>query len=253
VSIEESEELQGPIGSTCKRRSPNNPSNKRRMVKYKQERAKQAVHADYLGPSPIFDDRQFARFFRITPNIAEWIVSFLAKHEPSFWTKTYDCTGKPSIDPHVKFIAAQNNLCYGVSFSAFQDYFQMGDSTAWLCVSKITRCIVDCPNIAEIYLRKMNKHDARKTAELHRCHHNDHGMLGSLDVMKVHSGETAQCLRKGNFSGRRGFPQLAWKRFVITTFGSGTTVSVLQVRSMASLYGREALCLNHFRMVRFRN
>ena len=87
VCIKESEELQGRIGSTRKRRSPNTQSNKRRMVKYDRERAKRAVHADYLGPSPIFDDRQFARFFRITPSIAEWIVSCLAKHEPSFLPK----------------------------------------------------------------------------------------------------------------------------------------------------------------------
>ena len=40
VCIEESEELQDRIGSTRKRRSPNNQSNKRRMVEYDRERAK---------------------------------------------------------------------------------------------------------------------------------------------------------------------------------------------------------------------
>ena len=74
VCIEESKELQGRIGSTRKRQSTNNPSNKHRMVKYDRERAKQVVHADYLRPSPIFDDRQFARFFCITPSRMDHIM-----------------------------------------------------------------------------------------------------------------------------------------------------------------------------------
>ena len=58
----------------------------------------------------------------------------------------------------------------------------------------------------------MNKHDARKTAELHRCHHNDHGMLGSLDVMKVHWGNCPMSW-KGQFQGKEGVPTIGLEAF----------------------------------------
>ena len=88
----------------------------------------------------------------------------------------------------------------------------MGDRTARLCVSKLTRGIVNCPGIADIYLRKMNKHDARKTAELHHCHHNVHGMLGSLDVMKVHWGNCPTSWN-GQFQGKEGVPTIGLAAF----------------------------------------
>ena len=86
VCIEESEELQDSLQSSPKRcATANDKSNKKRkLVEYDRERAKQAVHHDYLSPSPIFDDRQFVRFFRITRSKVEWILSCLAKHEPEF-------------------------------------------------------------------------------------------------------------------------------------------------------------------------
>ena len=117
----------------------------------------------------------------------EFILSNLAHHDP-YWTQTYDCCGKPSIAPAVKFLAAQKMLCYGVSFSAFQDYFQMGDSTARECVSKMTRGIVECPAIAVVYLRSMTPLDAKRVAAMHTDQHGVDGMLGSLDVTKIHWG-----------------------------------------------------------------
>ena len=192
-------------------RSLENSSGKKQMVKYNRARAKQAVLDDYLGPIPIFKDRQFERVFRIAKSKAEWIIGNLAKYDP-FWTQTYDAIGRPSIAPEVKFLAAQKKLCYGVSFSAFQDYFQMGDSTARLCVSKLTRGIVNCPEIADVYLRNMTRSDAKKTTELHQDKHEIDGMLGSLDVMKVHWGN-CPIAWKGQFKGKEGVPTIGLEAF----------------------------------------
>jgi len=41
-----------------------------------------------------------------------------------------DCYGKLSIDPVDNYIVAQKLICYDVSFSAFKDYYQMGETTA---------------------------------------------------------------------------------------------------------------------------
>ena len=78
---------------------------------------------------PRFDDRQFERTFRLKRHMVEDILNKLASYNP-FWTDSRGCCGELSISPHVKFFAAQKMICYGVSFSTFKDYFQMGESTA---------------------------------------------------------------------------------------------------------------------------
>ena len=137
-----------------------------------------------MGPTPTFKDRQFERMFRITRTMADRLISCLAKAD-SFFTQTYDACRNPSIAPVVKFLAGMKRLCYGVSFSAFQDYFQMGESTARLCVSRLTRGIVQCPEIRDVFLRPWSRADARRVCSMHEEQHGIPGMLGSLDVMKL--------------------------------------------------------------------
>ena len=182
------------------------PPPKRRRIKYDRERARNAVMVDYMGPNPIFPDHQFERTFRITKSHVEDIVSILAKYD-TYWTETYDAIGRASISPYVKFLCAQKKLCYGVSFSAFQDYFQMGESSAREAVSKLTRGIVNCPEINEVYLRPMSRADARRVVAMHKEQHGVDGLLGSLDVMKVHWGNCPAAW-KGQFLGKEGVPTI---------------------------------------------
>jgi hypothetical protein len=75
-------------------------------------------------------------------------------------------------------------LAFGVSASAFVDYFQMGVITCRLCFQKL------CERISEKvfcskYLRVMNPGNAHRVTELHLNQHGVDGMLGSLDCMHV--------------------------------------------------------------------
>ena len=117
----------------------------------------------------------------------EFILSNLAHHD-LYWTQTYDCYGKLFIAPAVKFLAAQKMLCCGISLSNFQYYFQMSDRTAQECVSKMTRDVVKCPAIADIYLRSMTQSDAKRVAEIRKAQHGVDIMLGSLYITKIHWG-----------------------------------------------------------------
>ena len=89
------------------------------------------------------------------------IINNLAKQN-KFWTQSMDSVNQLSISPHVKFLMAMKWICYGVSFSTFQDYLQMGELTARLCVAK---GIMECPDIAEIYLRTPTREGATNTLE----------------------------------------------------------------------------------------
>ena len=98
-------------------------------------------------------------------------------------------------------------ICYDVSFSAFKDYFQMGESTARLCMRKLVRGIVECSSISEVYLHTPTKSDAFKIESLHKKVHDLSGCLGSLDVTKIHWGQCPAGWR-GQFQGKEGYPTI---------------------------------------------
>ncbi len=122
---------------------------KRKMVEYDRHRASKCVRSDWLCPCPTFDDRQFERTFHIKRSMVEDIICHLTAFD-SFWLQSIDCCGRQSIDPIVKFLSAQKLICYGVSFSAFKDYVQTAESTARLCLRKLTREIVMCSALSNI-------------------------------------------------------------------------------------------------------
>jgi hypothetical protein len=138
--------------------------------------------------------------------MVEKIVSSLAVFD-RFWVSSIDCCGRPSIDPLVKFLTAQKMICYGVSYSAFKDYCQMGESTARKCMNKLTRGIVECEEISGVYLRYPTKNDAKKIVSLHKKVYGIDGCLGCLDVTKIH-WSACPVAWKGQFEGKEGYPTI---------------------------------------------
>ena len=110
---------------------------KRKMVDFDRERASKCVRSDWFCLLPRFDDRQFERTFHLKRSMVEKMVSSLTDFDP-FWLSSVDCCGRMSIDLLVKFLAAQKMICYGISDSAFKDYFQMGERTARLFLGQLT-------------------------------------------------------------------------------------------------------------------
>jgi hypothetical protein len=142
------------------------PRKKRKYVRYKRERAKQAVREDYMGPTPIFDDCQFECVFRVTRTMAQAILEEVASMNP-FFTQTSDALNCPGICPQVKLLMGLKVMAYGVSPSAFQDYFQMGEATGLLCVKSLASAICSSATFQQQYFRPMNRVDARRVSQLH--------------------------------------------------------------------------------------
>lgn len=91
----------------------------------------------------------------------------LAKHN-MFWTQSVDATNRQSISLYIKFLTAMKLSCSGVSFLAFQYCFQMDESMARLCASNLAKGIVECPDIADIYLHIPSWHNARHIVMIHK-------------------------------------------------------------------------------------
>jgi hypothetical protein len=111
-------------------------------------------------------------------------------------------------------------VCYGVSFSAFSDYYQMGASTTKLCLTKLCQSIVKCPAISNYYLQRPTKSDAKKFINLHKSVHGIDGCRGSLEVTKIIGMHVR---RLGKDEGKEGYPM----QLQTTTYGFGTMLLVL--------------------------
>ena len=90
---------------------------------------------DYLGPSPIFDDKQFQQVFQITRTIYQRICSICCEADAFFWSGI-DCTNCMAIDVDVKILVGLKILAYSVLGSTYQDYFQMYQIVLNFAISK---------------------------------------------------------------------------------------------------------------------
>jgi len=200
--------------SLCKRKQPDNGDadgneqpKKKKYVRYNRERANQCVMQDYLGPNPTFDDRQFERVFCITRQMYERIRRICCTTD-SLFTTGVDCTGHHAIYTDVKILAALKKMAYGVSSSAFIDYFQMGELMAELCCKKVAHAISHCRELWERYLRIPTREDARRISLLHQLVHGVVGMLRSLDCMHVPWKNCPVAYQGQYTNGKQGHPTI---------------------------------------------
>lgn len=184
---------------------------KRRCFNWNWERARRAVIEDYYGPTPRFNDRQFERVFRVTREITNRLLT-ICQASDSFFREREDATGRRPICPKVKILMGLKLLAYGVSPSAFQDYLQMGETTARLCMKKLCFAIFNSNEVKDIFLRDMNRADAMKVAQLHLDQHGVDGMIGSLDCMHIY-WKNCPVGWQGQFSGAKEAPTIVLEAF----------------------------------------
>jgi hypothetical protein len=127
-------------------------------------RARAAVEQDYLGAKATFSSSQFQRVFRVSQTVVERIIQIAGASSP-FFCNCGNAVGKASIASHVKVLMGIKLMAYGVSPSAFQDYFQMGESTAMSCMKQLAFILANDPGVKAEFLCPMSKHDAKSVVE----------------------------------------------------------------------------------------
>jgi hypothetical protein len=121
-----------------------------------------------------------------------------------FFTQHIYPSGRLGVCPKAKMLIAMKLIGYGISPSGFQDYFQMGITTARKSMLKFLR-IISCSALRDIYLRSMTREDAKRVSAMHRAKHGVNGMLGSLDCMHVH-WKNCPVLKQGHYKGAKHKP-----------------------------------------------
>jgi hypothetical protein len=157
---------------------------KRVYIKYDCKRSRAAVIQDYFGPTPIFNDQQFERFFWISKGIAQIILEECGRIN-LFFRDGIDASNRRSICVKVKFLMALKCLTFGVSPACFQDSFQMGELTGILCIKHFCRVLCQQGLFRQTYLRQMSHFDAIRVTGLHKQQHGIDGLIGSLDCMHI--------------------------------------------------------------------
>jgi hypothetical protein len=104
-------------------------------------------------------------------------------------------------------------ICYGILGNAFIDYHQFGETTSHQCVHHLVTGFVTCAALAEVHLWRPTKSDAHNVTIMHKNVHKMPGMLGSLDVTKVHWKNCPTAL-KGQYQGREKYATIALESIV---------------------------------------
>ena len=167
---------------------------------------------DYISPTPIFNNCQFARIFYVSRTTANRLFALLAQDDPFFQERIQLGTGQRSICPNVKFLCELKCIAYGMLPSAFLDYFQMGETTARECIKRVAFGISNNAYLRSKYLRSMTRSDARKASALHLATHGVAGMIGSMDCMHV-GWKNCPVAWQGQYEGKEGKPTLVLEAF----------------------------------------
>jgi hypothetical protein len=156
------------------------PPQKKRYIKWDRDRARHCIMDDYLGDLPRFSLDDFKRIFRISRHRYEEIRSYLCRTD-SFFQAGYDAYKRQKVSADAKILITLKYLAYGCSINSFRDYFQMGESTAMMCVKKVTKLMSSSTEFRSRFLPAITPADAKQLEALHHKQHGVRGMIGSLD------------------------------------------------------------------------
>ena len=197
----------------CTGRRLGEPRKKRKVTRFDWERARKCVLDDYLAQVPRFDDKQFSRVFRISPVCFEE-VRLAAGRGDVFFRESWDVVKqRRGICPNVRILLGLKVFGFGISGIAFQDYFQIGESTARQCVQRLARIIAKDEDLRRKYRPdQITREQAQRITRLHEQKFGVPGMLGFLDCMHVF-WKNCPVAYQGHYTGKEKKPSLVLEAF----------------------------------------
>jgi hypothetical protein len=182
------------------------PRSKRTL--FKHEEALDCIKRDYLGPQPLFDDRQFELMFRISPRRFQRLMEDICNsnfEEKNFFMNNKSATGLIGASLEAKLLLPLKCIAYGVPAHAFRDYFQMSQTLARECCFKFDQIMLKV--YEQEYLRLPTAADLKAITKLHKTVHGVDGMFGSLDCCHTF-WKNCPMGWQGSFQGKEGKPTI---------------------------------------------
>jgi len=161
-----------------------NASRKLTKKEFDCDQARMCVCQDCIGSDPLFG-RQFEHVFRVTRAIFQQVWDVAAKSD-SFFAHLINQLTRKVIFPEVKVSMGFKLLAFGISPIAFSDCFQMGETAACKCVTKLAHAVSHDKDLWSKCLRKPTKADTKAISDPHEQQFGCAGTMGCLGCMHVH-------------------------------------------------------------------
>ncbi len=127
--------------------------------------------------------------------------------EDADWHDGFDCTKQTKIRPEVKLLVCLKVASFGVSFSTFWDYFQIGERSVREALSKLAQGDFRSKEISQKFMWQMTKSIVQNVTNSHKKQHCVNGMVGCLDCMHIKWDNCPNSLH-GQHTGKGGVPAL---------------------------------------------
>ena len=154
-------------------------------------------------PGPIYREKSFIRRYRMTKSLFLRIVDALGQHDV-FFTKRQNAAKHPGIAPQLKVAAAIRQLAQSCASDDVDEYLQMGESTAAVCLERF------CKGIRAIYEKEWLRPPNEEELELILAQSEARGfpgMIGSIDCMHWPWDKCPNAY-KGQYQGKEGVPTI---------------------------------------------
>ncbi|KAI2502215.1 Plant transposon protein [Fragilaria crotonensis] len=112
------------------------PNLERHRVRYSH-----LLYNDFWGPTPVYDDLYFKKFFKLPKGLFDNIVEELSNRDPYFLQKQ-DAAGKLGLSTLQKVCSAVRLLTSGVSPMEHDDKYRMAASTGMQCLKRFCHAII---------------------------------------------------------------------------------------------------------------
>jgi hypothetical protein len=177
------------------------PRNPRR--EFDHDRAYNAIMKDFLGPEPMFTEKEFISIYRISIARFNRIKKDVLEAKIPYYCKIVEVTGRKGPSLEARLLLPLRVLAYGVAAYAFFDYFQISKAMCRVALAEFDQMMKQLYQ-AE-YLRIPTAEDLINISRLHKEAHKFDGMFGSLDCMHV-VWNKCPVAWQGSFKGAKGKP-----------------------------------------------
>lgn len=137
------------------------------------------LHNDYFSETPVYDEADFRRRFRMSRPLFMRIHNQVLSSNPYF-TQRNDACGVPGLNSFQKMTAAMRMLSYGIPADLLDDMVRMGEQTILDSLKEFTNSVVN--SFGDEYLRSPTIEDMNRILTTNQ-NRGFPGMLGSVDCM----------------------------------------------------------------------
>ena len=193
----------------------------------------------YFCDTPVYDDRDFRRRFRMRKPLFERIFRAVVGHDPYFEQRK-NCTNKMGAHGLLKVIGALRMLSYGFAADALDEVLKLSETVISCSLMHFVDAIIDL--FEEEYLRDPTEADIVRLVNENTLR-GFPGMLGSIDCMHW-TWKNCPVAWRGALQGKEKVPTIVleavssadtwiWHAF-IGTAGSNNDINVLDRSTLIS-------------------